>query len=90
VHGALAKHRDDAEAYVHAILLLAPLAWRVKGRLQGYETAYYGLRVGRRAFGAEAVQDLSDYLAGLDQALPKEHVRWLLAVLEFRAQMNTG
>lgn len=70
VHGAARKHAQDPEGYLEAILRLSALAWRVGDRLDGYETAVYGLRVGERLFG-EAVaaplrQFLDELLAPLD------------------------
>ena len=86
VHGALLAHKEDSQGYVRAILTLAPLAWRIEGRVIGYETAYYGLRIGEKAHGKEKVSEIEQYLLGIEAELDMAEVLILRDKVEQRAR----
>ncbi len=85
VHGALLAHKEDSQGYVGAILTLAPLAWRIQGRVSGYETAYYGLRIGEKTHGKEKVSEIEQYLLGIEAELGPEESANLQQEVQERA-----
>jgi hypothetical protein len=85
VHGALLAHKEDSQGYVGAILTLAPLAWRIQGRVIGYETAYYGFRIGEKTHGKEKVSEIEQYLLGIEAELGVEELATLQQEVQERA-----
>lgn len=88
VHGAARTHASDPEAYVEAILQIAAMTWRAGDRLDAYETAYYGLRIGERLFGERAGQPLTTFIDGLVAPLSAEELRSLRDAVSERARRS--